>query len=432
MGKAEVGTPKYISNRIKSKGLNKLRWYCQMCQKECRDANGFKCHCESEPHMRQMDLLKSNPHRFIDDFSKQFEYDFMNLMRTRFSSARVHFNMVYNELIKDRHHIHMNSTVWTTLTGFILYCGRTGKLKIEQTEKGWYLTYIRDDIDSFLKEKKEKEQKRIEKDEQTRLDEEASDLHRDENSKPISLSLQVQQSKRMQIKQEDKHEQDSDVLKKKENNVIFNIDNDEDEEDNLDEYDEMLNEAMGNATDERIIKQTDSDLNQGKEKERNEKSALKDKRRVKKEEEQTVKLDKQDELEIKISQLEKKQLKQPLSGSEKVMLDILKNDLQQRQRKEKQNQLNQLRDQIRKDSIKQENEREMKKEQEQDVQSERRGRRRERSKFDMNKDDEDEDELMKLKKKKRRRSQVSQSSSSQSNSYSNSDTSDQSQSQGRG
>lgn len=43
-----------------------------------------KCHCESEPHMRQMDLLKSNPHRFIDDFSKQFEYDFMNLMRTRF------------------------------------------------------------------------------------------------------------------------------------------------------------------------------------------------------------------------------------------------------------------------------------------------------------------------------------------------------------
>jgi DNA/RNA-binding protein KIN17 len=32
MGKAEVGTPKWIGNKMKSKGLQKLRWYCQMCQ----------------------------------------------------------------------------------------------------------------------------------------------------------------------------------------------------------------------------------------------------------------------------------------------------------------------------------------------------------------------------------------------------------------
>jgi len=25
-------TPKAIANRIKAKGLQKLRWYCQMCQ----------------------------------------------------------------------------------------------------------------------------------------------------------------------------------------------------------------------------------------------------------------------------------------------------------------------------------------------------------------------------------------------------------------
>lgn len=30
-------TPKAIANKIKSKGLQKLRWYCQMCQKQCRD-----------------------------------------------------------------------------------------------------------------------------------------------------------------------------------------------------------------------------------------------------------------------------------------------------------------------------------------------------------------------------------------------------------
>jgi len=42
MSKGGFLTPKAIANRMKSKGLQKLRWYCQMCQKQCRDANGFK------------------------------------------------------------------------------------------------------------------------------------------------------------------------------------------------------------------------------------------------------------------------------------------------------------------------------------------------------------------------------------------------------
>ena len=56
MGKEKGGflTPKAIANRIKSKGLQKLRWYCQMCQKQCRDENGFKCHTMSESHQRQL------------------------------------------------------------------------------------------------------------------------------------------------------------------------------------------------------------------------------------------------------------------------------------------------------------------------------------------------------------------------------------------
>ena len=39
MGKDKGGflTPKAIANRIKAKGLQKLRWFCQMCQKQCRD-----------------------------------------------------------------------------------------------------------------------------------------------------------------------------------------------------------------------------------------------------------------------------------------------------------------------------------------------------------------------------------------------------------
>ena len=49
MGKEKGGflTPKAVANRIKAKGLQKLRWFCQMCQKQCRDENGFKVHATS-------------------------------------------------------------------------------------------------------------------------------------------------------------------------------------------------------------------------------------------------------------------------------------------------------------------------------------------------------------------------------------------------
>jgi len=32
-----------------------------MCQKQCRDANGFKCHMESETHIRQMEMFMAQP-----------------------------------------------------------------------------------------------------------------------------------------------------------------------------------------------------------------------------------------------------------------------------------------------------------------------------------------------------------------------------------
>ena len=70
MGKAEKGTPKWIANRAKAKGLQKLRWYCQMCQKQCRDENGFKCHTSSETHQRQLLLFAENANEYLDSFSK--------------------------------------------------------------------------------------------------------------------------------------------------------------------------------------------------------------------------------------------------------------------------------------------------------------------------------------------------------------------------
>lgn len=153
MGKNEFLTPKAIANRIKAKGLQKLRWYCQMCQKQCRDENGFKCHCMSESHQRQMQIFGQNPHRIVDGYSEEFEASFLEHMRRSHRFSRVAATVVYNEYIHDRHHVHMNSTQWATLTEFVKYLGKTGKCKVDETPKGWFMTYIDRDSEALFKER---------------------------------------------------------------------------------------------------------------------------------------------------------------------------------------------------------------------------------------------------------------------------------------
>ena len=129
MGKEKSGflTPKAIANRIKAKGLQKIRWYCQMCQKQCRDENGFKCHTMSESHQRQLLLFAEDPDQYIDSFSEEFLDDYLELLKRRFGKKRVHCNIVYQEYISHREHVHMNSTQWETLTEFVKWLGREGK-----------------------------------------------------------------------------------------------------------------------------------------------------------------------------------------------------------------------------------------------------------------------------------------------------------------
>ncbi|XP_029902138.1 DNA/RNA-binding protein KIN17 [Myripristis murdjan] len=168
MGKADFLSPKAISNRIKAKGLQKLRWYCQMCQKQCRDENGFKCHCMSESHQRQLLLASENPNQFMDYFSEEFKNDFLELIRRRFGTKRVHNNIVYNEYISDREHIHMNSTQWETLTDFTKWLGKEGLCKVDETPKGWYIQYIDRDPETIRRQEELEKKKRQDLDDEER------------------------------------------------------------------------------------------------------------------------------------------------------------------------------------------------------------------------------------------------------------------------
>eukprot|EP01084_Bolivina_argentea_P278649 476129_1 len=138
-------TPKAISNRIKAKGLQKLRWFCQMCEKQCRDENGFKCHLTSESHLRQMRVYSDNPEAIMEQYSKDFEIEFMDILSGRFGQRRVPANQVYQEFIKHKTHTHMNSSKWSTLTNFVIHLGKEGKAVVEETEKGWFISWINRD-----------------------------------------------------------------------------------------------------------------------------------------------------------------------------------------------------------------------------------------------------------------------------------------------
>lgn len=214
MGRAEVGTPKYLANKMKAKGLQKLRWYCQMCEKQCRDENGFKCHTMSESHQRQLLLFADSPGKFLHNFSKEFSDGYMELLRRRFGTKRVNANKVYQEYIAAKDHIHMNATRWLTLSDYVKWLGRTGQVIADETEKGWFVTYIDRSPEALERQAKAERKEKMEKDDEERMlefiekqiekakattggkqgeeEEKFTELRRDAEDEPLKLDIRLE------------------------------------------------------------------------------------------------------------------------------------------------------------------------------------------------------------------------------------------------
>ena len=142
-----------------------------MCQKQCRDANGFKCHITSESHQRQLLLFGENPGRFLHGYSRDFQKDFNAILRRQYNQKRVLANVVYQQYISDKNHVHMNATCWVTLTSYVKHLGRTGMCEIEESEKGWYITWVLKDPEEELREKKAAKKEKMAKDDEERIKE---------------------------------------------------------------------------------------------------------------------------------------------------------------------------------------------------------------------------------------------------------------------
>ncbi|KAL8848856.1 MAG: hypothetical protein Q9221_006152 [Calogaya cf. arnoldii] len=189
MPKAEVGSTKYLNNKLKSKGLQRLRWYCQVCEKQCRDENGFKMHTQSESHVRQMLLIGQDPRKHIADYSNQFQRDFLQLLRTAHGEKQVHMNHFYQEYIASKEHIHMNATKWPSLTEFAKHLGRESLCRVEDLDKGLHIAWIDNSPEALRRQdairKKERQDKGDEEREQALIRMQVARAERDAAEKAM-------------------------------------------------------------------------------------------------------------------------------------------------------------------------------------------------------------------------------------------------------
>ncbi|KNC50670.1 HsKin17 protein [Thecamonas trahens ATCC 50062] len=145
----------------KRRGLRKIKFYCQMCEKECSDRNGFEAHSRSAGHLAKMELFAANPEKYLAMFSDQFEADFMELVKSRHRGRKVLVNYVHNEYVQDRSHVRLNGTRWKTLDEFAQHLSSKGIVELSYDDDGNpYIKYIDVAVLSAREKHAEKERKR--------------------------------------------------------------------------------------------------------------------------------------------------------------------------------------------------------------------------------------------------------------------------------
>ena len=173
-------TAQALSQRLKWRGLQKLKFYCQLCEKQMRDQNGFKCHMMSEAHQRNLLIAAEDPAKYINHYSDLFHQDYMALLKRRWGTTRVHCNVVYCEYVAHKEHYHMNATQWTTLTQYVNWLGEQGICEVDFQDDGtgmngsqgnrggWYIKYIdrdpeterrKQEIDRLAKKQKDMDER---------------------------------------------------------------------------------------------------------------------------------------------------------------------------------------------------------------------------------------------------------------------------------
>lgn len=89
-----------------------------------------------------MRIFAENPGKLMENYSAEFEKNFVTMLSRRHGTKRIAANVAYQEYIADKQHVHMNATRWETLSKFVQYLGKSGQCIVDETEKGWFIQWI--------------------------------------------------------------------------------------------------------------------------------------------------------------------------------------------------------------------------------------------------------------------------------------------------
>lgn len=107
-------------------------------------------HCQSPSHTRKALEVGQNFKGAQEDFSRQFERDFVQLLKTAHGEKEIHANKFYQEVIANKEHVHLNATKWHSLTDFVKHLARSSICRVEEKEDGLFIAWI-DDSEGAIK-----------------------------------------------------------------------------------------------------------------------------------------------------------------------------------------------------------------------------------------------------------------------------------------
>lgn len=115
--------------------MYRQKFYCQVCEKSCKDENGYKVHSNTPGHISKMNVVAEDPDYYINKYSKQFENDFITLLKNKHKNDLVSANYIYLDYIRDNKNVHLNATRWDSLTKFLFFLKRKGIIDVIDENK---------------------------------------------------------------------------------------------------------------------------------------------------------------------------------------------------------------------------------------------------------------------------------------------------------
>ena len=110
-----------------------------------------------------------NSNNAINEFSKELQHDFLQLLRTSHGTKSVHINHFYQEYIGNKQHVHLNATKWKSLTELAKYLGREGICRVEEIdEKGIHVAWIDNSPEALRRQDAIRKRERLDKGDEER------------------------------------------------------------------------------------------------------------------------------------------------------------------------------------------------------------------------------------------------------------------------